>query len=80
MGRKGNSSSNKPQALNAKQGELPMFGIARRVLAVASFSICTALPAMAQETVRIRGTVERSIDKLSSAGAKQFPALRDVIE
>jgi hypothetical protein len=36
-----------------------MFGIARRVLAVASFSICTALPAMAQETVRIRGTVER---------------------
>ena len=36
-----------------------MFGTARRVLAVASFSICTALPAMAQETVRIRGTVER---------------------
>ena len=36
-----------------------MFGIARRVLAVASFSICTASPAMAQEIVRIRGTVER---------------------
>ena len=32
-----------------------MFGIARRVLAVTSFSICMALPAMAQETVRIRG-------------------------
>jgi hypothetical protein len=36
-----------------------MFGMARRVLAVASFSICTALPAMTQETVRIRGAVER---------------------
>ena len=37
-----------------------MSGMARRVLAAASFiSICIALPASAQETVRIRGTVER---------------------
>jgi len=37
-----------------------MFGIARRVLAAASLmSICMVLPASAQETVRIRGTVER---------------------
>src|SRR6201997_3009333 len=37
-----------------------MSGMARRVLAAASFfSICMALPASAQETVRIRGTVER---------------------
>jgi hypothetical protein len=37
-----------------------MFGMARRVLAAASLmSICMVLPASAQETVRIRGTVER---------------------
>src|SRR6476659_9332788 len=37
-----------------------MFGIARRVLAAASLmSICMVLPASAQESVRIRGTVER---------------------
>ena len=37
-----------------------MSGMARRVLAAASlFSICMVLPASAQETVRIRGTVER---------------------
>ena len=40
-------------------GRTAMFGIARRVLAVASISICTALPALAQDTVRIRGAVER---------------------
>src|SRR6202048_2254217 len=39
---------------------MSMSGMARRVLAAASFiSICIALPASAQETVRIRGTVER---------------------
>ena len=37
-----------------------MSGMARRVLAAASLiSICMVLPASAQETVRIRGTVER---------------------
>ena len=37
-----------------------MSDMARRVLAAASFiSICMVLPASAQETVRIRGTVER---------------------
>ena len=37
-----------------------MSGMARRILAAASlFSICMVLPASAQETVRIRGTVER---------------------
>jgi len=37
-----------------------MSDMVRRVLAAASFfSICFALPASAQETVRIRGTVER---------------------
>jgi len=37
-----------------------MFGIARRVLAAASLmSICMVLPASAQETVRIRGTIEK---------------------
>ena len=37
-----------------------MSGMTRRVLAAASFiSICMVLPASAQETVRIRGTVER---------------------
>jgi hypothetical protein len=37
-----------------------MFGMARRVLAAASLMfICMVLPASAQETVRIRGTVER---------------------
>lgn len=37
-----------------------MFGMARRVMTAASlFSIGMALPASAQETVRIRGTVER---------------------
>ena len=37
-----------------------MSGMAQRVLAAASFiSICMVLPASAQETVRIRGTVER---------------------
>src|SRR5882762_10642606 len=39
---------------------MTMSGIAQRVLAAASFvSISMALPASAQETVRIRGTVER---------------------
>jgi hypothetical protein len=39
---------------------MTMSGMARRVLAAASlFSICMVLPASAQETVRIRGTVER---------------------
>jgi len=37
-----------------------MSGTAQRVLVAASlFSVCIALPASAQETVRIRGTVER---------------------
>lgn len=37
-----------------------MSGMARRIMAAASFlSICMALPASAQETVRIRGPVER---------------------
>jgi hypothetical protein len=39
---------------------MAMSAMARRILAAASFiSICMALPASAQETVRIRGTVER---------------------
>jgi hypothetical protein len=37
-----------------------MSGMIKRTLAVASFAlICIALPASAQETVRIRGTIER---------------------
>ena len=37
-----------------------MYGIVQRALAALSFAlICTALPASAQETVRIRGTIER---------------------
>ena len=37
-----------------------MSGMIQRTLAAASFAlICIALPASAQETVRIRGTIER---------------------
>jgi len=37
-----------------------MSGMIQRTLAAASFTlICTALPASAQETVRVRGTIER---------------------
>jgi hypothetical protein len=37
-----------------------MSGMIQRTLAALSFaSICIALPASAQETVRIRGTIER---------------------
>ena len=37
-----------------------MSGIAQRTLAALSFAlICTVLPASAQETVRIRGTIEK---------------------
>jgi hypothetical protein len=37
-----------------------MSGITQRLLAVLSFAlVCVALPASAQETVRIRGTIER---------------------
>src|SRR3979411_713434 len=41
-------------------GRMTMSVIGRRLFAAASFvSVCVALPASAQETVRIRGTVER---------------------
>ena len=36
-----------------------MSGILMRALAVVSFTTCLALPVSAQETVRIRGTIER---------------------
>src|SRR5436305_10001462 len=36
-----------------------MYGILMRALAVMSFTTCLALPVSAQETVRIRGTIER---------------------
>src|SRR5947209_13085436 len=36
-----------------------MYGILMRALAVVSFTTCLALPVSAQETVRIRGTIER---------------------
>ena len=37
-----------------------MYGMTQRTLAALSFAlICIALPASAQETVRIRGTIER---------------------
>src|SRR4051795_9677224 len=36
-----------------------MSGILMRALAVVSFTTCLALPASAQDTVRIRGTIER---------------------
>jgi hypothetical protein len=51
---------NEPSAPDPKPGRMTMSGMARRIMAAASFlSICIALPASAQETVRIRGTVER---------------------
>ncbi len=36
-----------------------MVGTVLRVLAASSFALCLALPASAQDTVRVRGTVER---------------------
>jgi hypothetical protein len=36
-----------------------MVGMVLRVLAASSFALCLALPASAQDTVRVRGTVER---------------------
>ena len=36
-----------------------MIGMVLRLLAVSSFAVCLALPASAQDTVRVRGTVER---------------------
>jgi hypothetical protein len=46
----------------AKIGEVVMSGRIKRTFAAISFAfVCTALPASAQETVRIRGTIE-SID------------------
>ena len=36
-----------------------MVGTVLRVLAASSFAVCLALPASAQDTVRVRGTVER---------------------
>jgi hypothetical protein len=36
-----------------------MVGMSLRVLAASSFVLCLALPAAAQDTVRVRGTVER---------------------
>jgi hypothetical protein len=36
-----------------------MVGMVLRVLAASSFAVCLALPASAQDTVRVRGTVER---------------------
>ena len=36
-----------------------MVGMSLRVLAASSFAVCLALPASAQDTVRVRGTVER---------------------
>jgi hypothetical protein len=46
----------------AKIGEVVMPGMIQRALAALSFAlVCIALPASAQETVRIRGTIE-SID------------------
>jgi hypothetical protein len=36
-----------------------MVGIVLRLLAASSFALCFALPASAQDTVRVRGTVER---------------------
>src|SRR5712671_2873350 len=42
-----------------KSGRLQMYGIARSLAALGFASICLALPASAQETVRIRGTIER---------------------
>src|SRR2546421_404192 len=38
-----------------------MYGILMRALAVMSFTTCLALPVSAQETVRIRGTVEQTV-------------------
>src|SRR5712671_6705517 len=42
-----------------KSGRLQMYGIARSLAALGFASICIAFPASAQETVRIRGTIER---------------------
>jgi hypothetical protein len=57
----GSTLANKSRERAMKDpGRRIMFGMARRVLAGASLmSICMVLPALAQETVRIRGTVER---------------------
>jgi hypothetical protein len=55
-----NGGSGVLQKERCQNREVTMSGIVTRALAALSFaSICIALPASAQETVRIRGTIER---------------------
>jgi hypothetical protein len=53
-------AKNQP-SIRKTQGRITMSTLFRRALAAASFAlICVALPASAQETVRIRGTIEKA--------------------